>query len=203
VPDEAKGGFSDFLRTLGLIDLVTGALALYAIFVWVRGSASVEAFLPSTGTEIVDLALLACVAALIGKIIGITTQVPLALLEILAESSSREEISQITTSLAILNPGGTGDALARGAQIVSSAQPDRGERVERFETDAQLLLSAVLLAIPYGALLISRVPVGSGWIAVAALLVTVVLLVAGAFLLIAGRVEEIRTGLEVLAHPKT
>lgn len=66
---ETKGVAEKFVSILGLTDLIIGGLILY----WVRleyGSYATTLFI-STGHEWVDIAILACGAAFVGKIISL------------------------------------------------------------------------------------------------------------------------------------
>ncbi len=65
---EAKGLAEQFLQTLGLVDLIIGALTLY----WLRlcVGKNITRVLESTGHSWLDVALLACAAALVGKIVS-------------------------------------------------------------------------------------------------------------------------------------
>lgn len=65
---EAKGMAEKFVQTLGLLDLIIGGLALYWVRLWF--GYSVTRLLESTGYPWLDIALLACGAAFVGKIIS-------------------------------------------------------------------------------------------------------------------------------------
>jgi hypothetical protein len=65
---EAKGMADKFVQTLGLLDLIIGGLALYWVRLWF--GYSMTRLLESTGYPWLDIALLACGAAFVGKIIS-------------------------------------------------------------------------------------------------------------------------------------
>lgn len=65
---EAKGMAEKFVQTLGLLDLIIGGLALYWVRLWFGDS--VTRLLESTGYPWLNIALLACGAAFVGKIIS-------------------------------------------------------------------------------------------------------------------------------------
>src|SRR5438045_945353 len=71
-----EGIASQFVTFLGLQDVIVGSLAMYCLHL-AAGSAT-DAF-ESTGLPVVDIALLACGAALIGKIIGLSAAMAMAL----------------------------------------------------------------------------------------------------------------------------
>jgi hypothetical protein len=67
VAEAAKGLATSFVATLGLLDIILGGLALYCYRL--LSGRQIESRFPSTGFASVDVALLACGAALAGKLI--------------------------------------------------------------------------------------------------------------------------------------
>ena len=68
---EIPKGLDEIAQSLGLTDLFVGSLAVYWIRLWF-GTAATEAF-PGTGSELADMALLLCAAALAGKGISLVS----------------------------------------------------------------------------------------------------------------------------------
>jgi hypothetical protein len=66
---EAKGMAEQFVQTLGLVDLIIGALILYWMRLWF--GTKLGAILPSSGYPWLDIALLACAAAFVGKVVSL------------------------------------------------------------------------------------------------------------------------------------
>ena len=56
---------TSFVGALGLLDLILGSLTLYWARLW--SGPEIAKLFPSTGFPFVDVALLACAAALVGK----------------------------------------------------------------------------------------------------------------------------------------
>jgi hypothetical protein len=72
VAKDAKGFADDFVGILGLVDIIYGGLTLYwAQLVFPR----VPDQLPSTGHTFIDVALLACAAAVAGKLVSLLVDV--------------------------------------------------------------------------------------------------------------------------------
>ncbi len=76
IADEAKGFSQEIVATLGLVELILGAVALYGISLILRDS-SMNSLFPSTGNSVVDVGLQLFAAALIGKIIYLIVAFPI------------------------------------------------------------------------------------------------------------------------------
>jgi hypothetical protein len=197
--DDLKESLTEFLKVLGLLDLVTGALGLYAVFDWLRGSRVFIDLFPSTGTPLIDLVLLACVAALVGKIIGIAAEIALGIVELVAERVQKRYMEEIRGALKTLAPGATADALHLGEEIVSQSLPDLRASMATAQKDAHIALSAMFLVIPYGLLLASRWSSQGGDVF---LVVGVVVSCFASYVFKASYIEDVRTRLQVLAGSK-
>ncbi len=81
VAEEAQTVGSDFVRTLGLHDIIAGGLALY-IF-WLPRRILLANVLPATGKPYLDVPLLICAAAIAGKLIAFAVAFITALTSIL------------------------------------------------------------------------------------------------------------------------
>lgn len=98
---EAKGVGESFVRTLGLHELIFGSLLVY----WVRVTWQAVAWsriLPGTGREWIDIALLACAAALSGKALSIAVEMWIGLFDLvldLSNSLGRGYITKLEGSL--------------------------------------------------------------------------------------------------------
>src|ERR1044072_6333186 len=80
---EAKGAVDQFVRTLGLMDIIIGALILYWIFLWF--DAALPTYFKSTGSQTINIALLICAAAIVGKMLTSVAYLIIALIEIVIE----------------------------------------------------------------------------------------------------------------------
>lgn len=84
--NEAEGLGQSVLGVLGLVDIIIGGLFLYAAFDFQRPTNPV---FHTTGFPFVDVALLACAAALLGKVLSLMAFFVMGLMRrILRESSS-------------------------------------------------------------------------------------------------------------------
>jgi hypothetical protein len=75
--NEAKGVSENFVKALGLNELILGGVGIYGM--WCLYGANVSRLFPSTGITFVDIGLLACAAAWIGKIIDLMANIFLAI----------------------------------------------------------------------------------------------------------------------------
>ena len=151
--DEAKGLADSFVGVLGLVDVIFGGLTLY----WVRLSfpPTVDAF-PATGHDFVDVALLACAAGIIGRIVSLlanlATTIGWALLE--KRKSFTDVRSALATYFKTVDPGVMHDASTSTVLTDSVAQiaatfPSERARLERELTRAEFIYGVAILLCLY------------------------------------------------------
>ena len=97
VAQDAKGVAESFVRILGLGDIILGALALYWVWLAFPG---VGPRLPGTGYEFVDVALLGCAAALVGKVVSLAATLVMAIVWKVAARASGPSFPPTRTALA-------------------------------------------------------------------------------------------------------
>jgi hypothetical protein len=169
--EEAKGMARDLLRTLGLTELVLGALAVY----WIRlrfGSSLFNIF-PSTGHEVLDIALIACAAAFAGQALSILIRAGVALVEYLLIQKlemlgyyARLEtaLNEYRTFRGQTGDLGDADRIDLAAHYASRCGPGFRASIENVRAGSELAYSAVLFAVPYGIYFIrSGAPKGFVW----------------------------------------
>jgi hypothetical protein len=182
-PEDVKGAAELFLQTLGLTDIVLGALSLYIIRLW-YGTESAKLF-PTTGNTWVDLGLLACSAALVGKIISLVVYFLAALVEGLIE---RLDIQNASTTLTqTLNEYrqrkghtsdiGTWEKVDLAVAYVAKASPGLQRELERIRNTTIMGYSATILAIPFGAYLVYY-HLGTGLVIILAVCILSLILMA-------------------------
>ena len=97
VAQDVRGLAEGFVRILGLGDIIFGALALY----WGRlAFPCIGRRLPGTGYEFVDVALLACAAALVGKVVALAATLAMAQVWRMAARRSRPTFLGLRNALA-------------------------------------------------------------------------------------------------------
>src|SRR5262245_20814533 len=82
--EEPKDLTTQIVNTLGLVDLIFGGLTIYLVWLFYDQSNLTKIF-KSTGQKWVDLALLACAAAFVGKIVTLASHLMTAIGELLIE----------------------------------------------------------------------------------------------------------------------
>lgn len=147
---EAKGLAEQFVQTLGLVDLIIGALTLYWVRLWF-GSRVTEV-LPSSGFTWVDVALLGCAAAFIGKVISSAADLVAAVSDVLRRPTKgpykRVEDALNNYRTAIDDKSATDDAdrIDLAARYLINASPRLRPEVERLYSASILAYSMTLLS---------------------------------------------------------
>ena len=93
---EAKGMAEKFVQTLGLLDLIIGGLALYWVRLWF--GTGVTRLLESTGYPWLNIALLACGAAFVGKIISMLGELVAAFVDVLRKKD-KDPLKRLSTAI--------------------------------------------------------------------------------------------------------
>lgn len=75
--EQAKQVTTDFVNMLGLQELIFGGIFLYLF--WLRNPSAVALQFPSTGASYLDVPLLACAAAFVGKLLSFVIAVVMAI----------------------------------------------------------------------------------------------------------------------------
>lgn len=181
--EDVKGAAELFLQTLGLTDIVLGALSLYIIRLWYGPESGI--LFPTTGNTWIDLGLLACGAALAGKIISLVVYFLAALVESLIECLDIQNASTtLTTTLDEYRKrkGHTSDIsnwekVDLAVAYVAKASPGLQRELESIRTTTIMGYSATILAIPFGAYLVYN-RFGTGLVVILALCILLLILLA-------------------------
>ncbi|HEX6536755.1 MAG TPA: hypothetical protein VF041_19365 [Gemmatimonadaceae bacterium] len=205
---DAKGVVEEFVGVLVLVDIVLGALALY----WARlAFPDAGRELPGTGYPFVDVALLACAAAIVGKMVSLVAGGVAALVLLRAAAPPDGPFARMSEALAHYLRVAESDApalahltdwttakswkdhwaeiLGGAAAHLASASPAAAARLERERSTAELTYGVAVLVLLFGAYLAMRL---GWWVGLAAALATLSLLYSG-------RVRQ-RGWLRALAH---
>lgn len=147
---------SNFVATLGLLDVVLGSIGLYSARL-VCGP-SVAAAFPSSGFPVADVALLASFAALAGKMLTLLVAIAMASANIAVtrrdylkyssrlEAALKDHCAKTGRPVPDLDIGLLDLAFA----YLSNDFPKAASSLERIRTQAILAYGAALLTIPYG-----------------------------------------------------
>jgi len=145
---QAEGLASEFVSSLGLTDIILGSLFLYGRYAY---APLTSRELPTTGHAIVDVALLTCAAALVGKTLTLMVAFLMGGIEALLERLFKTEL---TAALARAQPTlGSPEIVKRPLQ--SAAALARAEsavvskHLQRIENQAILSYGASFLAIAF------------------------------------------------------
>lgn len=154
-PDEKT--VDQLVGALGLPELILGSLALYALRRHMDPTGLMREF-PSTGYEWVDVALLGCAAALVGKVLTLASWVGIAgvywivdktdFLEYRSKILAGLNLYRRSLNLNALSPKTTGlrdSAIA----FVAIEKPDWAKTLRNTERSALLAYGAVLVSVLY------------------------------------------------------
>ncbi|HEU4641312.1 MAG TPA: hypothetical protein VFS44_02575 [Gemmatimonadaceae bacterium] len=196
---DAKGVVEEFVGVLVLLDIVLGGLALY----WVRlAFPDVGAQLPGTGYDVVDVALLACAAAIVGKMVSLVASAVGAVVLMRAAATHDGPFAAVSRALIDYRTAAEGSSantaeleawgkdaswrahwkelLGDAVAHLSNASPDAAARLERERASAALTYGVSVLVALFGAQLALRTRPWVGAVALAAVLL----------LLYSGRVRQ-------------
>jgi hypothetical protein len=149
---ELKSLAEDFLKTLGLMDLVRGGLILYWIRLWYPSEPF--SLFPGTGNTVLDVALLTCGAAFAGQALSLLISSVTALIDLLLQgtryfvrlkSSLAPHKAAPQSPLAIKE----GDEIDVATYLATTSDPKNKPLLERLGARAEIGYSVGLLAIPY------------------------------------------------------
>lgn len=181
---DSKGVAELFLQSVGLTDVILGALAIYLVRLWY--GPQISDLFPSTGQQWIDFGLLAAGAAFSGKVILLLAYFIAAVIEGLIEKFQLLDAS--TTLIEILQQYrrarghtvdiGKWEKVDLAVAYVAKASPRLLGELERIRNTSLMAYSAVLLAAPFTAYLFSR---GAGWRVVGILIICVIALFVLAF----------------------
>lgn len=154
IADEAKGFSRDVVNSLGLVELILGAVGFYGL--WLSQKDSISKLFPSTGVVVVDVGLQLFVAALIGKIICLLVALPMALVEILIETFPSKKYYKALE--AALNPyyknewntvKEQNDIIDIGVKHISLTDASQAVLLERQQTKIIVAFGAFFLSLIY------------------------------------------------------
>jgi hypothetical protein len=158
--DEAKGAAEKFVQTLGIIDLILGALALYWFRLW-YGERLIVLF-PSTSYNILDIALITCAAAFVGKAISLLATILMAAMEYAIQyfdHSYYRELKRVLHKYHMSQKYEYSldniDTVDMARHYVMTAEPSQRADLESHRTTTILAYSITLLAFLYAVYLIS------------------------------------------------
>jgi hypothetical protein len=155
VAESAEGLLSIFLATIGLQDLILGTITVYCARL-IYGPSALVLF-PSTGIEIADIALLASVAALIGKIVTLGVALIMAILNVIVKTSGwlayEKELRNAMTKYCKVTkratPTPTDNILELAPSYLAIDTPKLADAIQRIRTEAIFSYGAGFLAIAY------------------------------------------------------
>jgi hypothetical protein len=154
---EAKGITDQFVQTLGLVDLIIGGLALYWSRLWFGNS--VTRFVESTGYPWLDIALLACGAAFVGKIISLVAELFAAFLDIVKHSKSTrltESLERYRTEIQDQSALGDADQIDLATTYLINANPKLRPDLERIHNASTLAYSMTFLSSLFALYFLSK-----------------------------------------------
>jgi|1186.fasta_scaffold40404_2 hypothetical protein len=162
--DEDGGVAKEFLGLVGLLDVVFGVLLLYGI--WLFSPEGLQRLFPSTQSDVVDIALLACAAALVGKLVVLAVAFLLALFRIIDRKYIGENIKAAVDNYAAavncsIPP--EADTMDAAEQLLAVNAPRQHTEVMRIRSSAMLAYGGGLIAIPY---MVQFYRAGSGTLAI-------------------------------------
>jgi hypothetical protein len=151
VGKEAEGLGSTFAKTLGVTDIIFGALALYGLRL--LSGTGLAVLFPTTGYTFVDVGLLGCAAAFAGKIVGLATALLSAVIGVLFKYRSKRyralaEIVNATdnderiTALKI-------DVVDHATHLAINAEPNQAARIAKSEARVEVCYSGTLVGLLY------------------------------------------------------
>jgi hypothetical protein len=166
IAGEAKSLASSFVATVGLLDIILGGLALYSarLLYGVR----IESQFPSTGFVFVDIALLACGAALFGKLIFLLVSgLIMGIVEWRWSSLANEKrLNDALATYRLTTKRNTPDSKVAPMDLaiayLASDSPGREKSLEQIRTAAHFAYGAAVLCIPFFYYL--RQTLGSHWL---------------------------------------
>ena len=160
IEKQAEGLANSFVGILGLTEIVIGGLALYPIFLQL-GVATTRTF-PTTGYPVIDVALLACAASLVGRIIGLVIAIGMAVLNrLLRKTRWVTRLGAAITDYERRTKRPANTELQRieyGAALITTDSPSRQAQLERTRTTAILSYAASIIAWPYANTLAPQFP---------------------------------------------
>ena len=145
---EAKGLADQFVQTLGLVDLIIGGLALYWSRLWF--GTGVARFLEPTGYPWLDIALLACGAAFVGKIVSLLAEVAAGLVDDHQKHAKNQQLTQslagFRTAIADESNIENTDKIDLATTYLINANPKLRPDLERIHNASTLAYSMTILA---------------------------------------------------------
>ncbi|HEX7941947.1 MAG TPA: hypothetical protein VF488_09065, partial [Gemmatimonadaceae bacterium] len=170
VVKDARGVVEEFVGVLVLVDIVLGGLTLY----WARLAIPDAARqLPGTGYQVVDVALLACAAAIVGKLVSLLARGVTAVVFLRVAAGQDGPFAGIGAALldyrktaengargvAELERWGKerswrehwGELLGSAVAHLATADPRAAERLERERSTAAFTYGVAVLVILFGA----------------------------------------------------
>jgi hypothetical protein len=168
--EQAKQVTTDFVNMLGLQELIFGGISLYLF--WLRNPSAAASQFPSTGASYLDVPLLACAAAFVGKLLSFVIAVVMA---IVAKSFRHRwaycdldiELIEYRKKLGNAKALDAHDHTDLALAYVVRAWPERQAYFERIKAKSSFAYGCVILAV----LAIWSTKVGSdfrGWFIAAA-----------------------------------
>lgn len=164
--DEAKGLTKDLLSSLGLLEIVLGAVFLYGA--WCGFSKSVSAMFPSTGIQVVDIGLLAVAAAYAGKAIDLVAHFVFAINNRRISTGNwfkyYERIKKLVEGQNLA--GNTDcDIVETGWLEVCSKDPNEKATYENLRTNIRFVYGGLLVSPPYVYRLHQQLDFTNHWVA--------------------------------------
>lgn len=148
---EAKGLAEQFLQTLGLVDLIIGALLLYLLRLW---AGTMPHVFESTGYPWVDVALLACAAAFVGKIVSFSADLFAGLRDFLRSEESYTRLNNAIANFRTVSDDHSSidgaDPIDLASRYVANANPRLEAELEALYNATTIAYSVSFLAILYG-----------------------------------------------------
>jgi hypothetical protein len=150
VTDEAKSFSRDIVNSLGLVELILGAVGFYGL--WLSQKDGISKIFPSTGVIVVDVVLQLFVAALIGKIICLLVALPMAVVEMVIEGKPTKNYH--TALKEALRPyynnvDNQSDLIDIGFKHIAQADAAQGAQLERQNTKIIVAFGTFFLSLIY------------------------------------------------------
>jgi len=147
---------SDFVATLGLLDIVLGSIGLYSLRLLFGPSAA--ALFPSTDLSVVDVALLASAAALTGKIVKLIVATFMGGLNTIVKlkdwngyySRLKKALEEHCQATHRQPPDEKIGLLDLAPAYIGDDFPGAASALERVRTEAIFAYGAALFSVPYG-----------------------------------------------------
>jgi hypothetical protein len=149
VADEAKSVAGNIIESLGLIEIIIGASALYWGWLWY--GTPITTLLPSTGLQFVDVVLLAFGASLFGKIITFFSLMIMGLLRatVIRLFPYRNWLQDFCLKELKVKKSNWIDYTDIAMTAVVAKFPNQRKDFERIREKAVLAYSISILAFPY------------------------------------------------------